>query len=732
MQYNNAVQLFLSFSDWMQRVEFAPAIQVDSPNRIKALPWGAARARRGWVAFRDTTSIAQGQIDNRQPVLRGGTVRPPILYPVHVQEIIRCTALAIRRRAELLGPASPHDKLSGELVVALSRRPGPPNHWSEAWIDLQLGLAHLAAGKDAQAKTSLERAVVAAGEFNHPLTSVALLELGRMALAAGDFNTAATNFEEAGYAAAQFLDTGFPDAGVLEESFRYGMLTHLMANRKGIYPPLATAAAANWARAENCGQLQASLLVLAAENNCVVGQAKHRRPGCCTEARRVIGRRTMLTGKMGARLNFVSALSLYQQAAQQQNPSGQQANVAAGDQALAAAMKFQQTGSLWMFHIATAEQFSKESSRIAMELYGAVLRDPTPLDWATDPLESLSTLSIPHPAAFERWFEAAMDRQEPEKPLEIADLSRRHRFLTTLDLGGRLHSLRWVLEGPRELLDQRAALERQDLMVRYPQYEQLAQQAQRLRTEAQRTGLAPADARAAKQHADALAQLADVSGKQELLLREMAVRREPCTIVFPPRRTFKEMQAALRDGQALLSFFITGRQSYAFLMTKDKYGFWKVPGGDALHKPVAKLLQAMGNVDANRPETLSDLSAADWRTPGKQVADLLLKGANVDVARAFKELVIVPDGLLWYVPFEALPMADGDEMRPLLWKLPVRYAPTTSLGVPDARPRRREVTTAVVLGKLYPGADGRLVEPGLRRAVQVGDRLGGVARAAGH
>jgi hypothetical protein len=700
-QYNNAVQLYLSFPDWMQRVDFgSPAIPVDTAPP-KQLPWGRSTRAARLGRFRSTMSIAQGQLNANQQLRTGGPIQAPILFPVHVYEIVRCTTLAIRRRAELLGPSSPHDKLTGELVVALSRRPGPPNHWSEAWIDVQLGVANAAAGKDAQAKTSLERAVVAAGEFNHPLTSTALLELGRLALKGGDFAAAASAFEEAGYAAAQFLDNEYPDAGVLEESFRYGLLAHLMANRKGMFPPLVNDVAANWTRAKH---LQASLLLLAAENYCVLDQSKSAAKKL-SEARGIIGRESMIAGKIGARLNFIGALAAYQQG-----------NVTGGDQALSAAMRFQNTGSLWMFHIAMAELYGKESSRIAMDLYGTVLRDPAPLDWATDPLESLSTLMIPHPPAYEHWFEAAMDRQEPEKALEITDLARRHRFLTTLDLGGRLHSLRWVLEGPRELLDQRAALERQDLLVHYPKYEQLAQQARRLSGELQRGGLA----QAAKQQAAKLAQLADISAQQEVFLREMAVRREPCTILFPPRRSFKEMQAALGDGQALLSFFFTSRQSYAFLMTKEKYGFWKIPGGDALQKPVVKLLQSMGNADGNRPETLADLSAADWKTPGKQVADLLLKGANVDISRAFKELIVVPDGLTWHVPFEALPFADGDRTSPLLWKLPVRYAPTVALGVPDARPRKRDATTAVVLGKLSPGANEDLAGEafeGLAKAV---------------
>ena len=67
--------------------------------------------------------------------------QPASLTPVEAQEIVRCTALAIRRRGELLGPLAAHDTVLDNVIAALHARAGPPNHWSEAWLDLQLGLA---------------------------------------------------------------------------------------------------------------------------------------------------------------------------------------------------------------------------------------------------------------------------------------------------------------------------------------------------------------------------------------------------------------------------------------------------------------------------------------------------------------------------------------------------------------------------------------------------------------
>jgi len=39
-----------------------------------------------------------------------------IQYPLHVDELVRCTCLAMRRRAEILGPLGEHDDLTASTA----------------------------------------------------------------------------------------------------------------------------------------------------------------------------------------------------------------------------------------------------------------------------------------------------------------------------------------------------------------------------------------------------------------------------------------------------------------------------------------------------------------------------------------------------------------------------------------------------------------------------------------
>ncbi|HKD37705.1 MAG TPA: tetratricopeptide repeat protein, partial [Pirellulales bacterium] len=237
--YNNAVKLYLAFPNWLQQVQF-PLTIPQRPNR-QPIPWGHSTNNHKLGNVPSSMNIQQGQLYIDQQLQQGGVIAPPQLVPVNVYEIVRATALAIKRRGELMGIVCPHDKLTADIVAVLSRRPAPANHWSEAWVDLELGLAYLAEGQTGQAIPRLQASLVLDGQFDHPLTAMAELTLGQIELEAGNYDKASNWFEEASYSAVEYSDWT-----TLEESFRYGQQAHLLANRPGVFKPLVTATA--WAK----------------------------------------------------------------------------------------------------------------------------------------------------------------------------------------------------------------------------------------------------------------------------------------------------------------------------------------------------------------------------------------------------------------------------------------------------------------------------------------------------
>ncbi|MBN2292109.1 MAG: CHAT domain-containing protein [Pirellulales bacterium] len=683
--FDSAVKIYLAFSNWMTLVNFPANIRPAGPQR--PVPWGQSKRRAQLGHYPESMLIRQGEVITEESLKRGGTFQQPVLFNIEVQEIVRCTALAIRRRAELLGPLSPHDQLTGELLTTLQRRPGLPNHWSEAWIDLQLGLAQMAAGKDAQARKSLERSIAAAGEYDHPMTSVALLELGKLAMSADDWDSAAKYFEEASYSAYYY-----PDPTIVEESLRYGALVHMAANRKGPYPPLANAI--HFAKTKDYRPLYASLLLSAADTAANRGQTSQA-VSFIEQAHAAFARRDMSTSRTAARLAFLQALVSFQNR-----------KTADGNQALARSMEIMSRASLWLFHIGLADRNFTSGSitpRLAMELFEKVLRDPGPGDWTIQPMESMAVLTHSHPLPMEHWFEVAIGRKEHERAIEIADRCRRKRFFSTLAFGGRLESLRWILEGPQETLDRESQMHRQDLLLKHPGYEGLSKRAKQIREELRRLPPVPqTDSEESQQQRKLFTELWKISNAQEAVLREMAVGREPAGLIFPSLLKTEKVQAALPEGHALLVFFSTSRNSYAFLLNKDRYAHWRLQPTRLVAKQLAKLLQDMGLFSQIRDVTLKELADDAWKESARKLLETILKGSKADFSKQFQELIVVPDGIFWHVPFEALQVRVDDKSHSLLSRFRIRYAPTVSLAVPDGRMRKAAGATGVVVGKLHP------------------------------
>ncbi|MEN6406492.1 MAG: CHAT domain-containing protein [Thermoguttaceae bacterium] len=700
--YTAALQLFQSFPDWMSKVQFSPVIRPAGAGR-KIVPWGTSSRQSQLGVYPKTVPILQGQLTLNESYSTG-IVQRANMFPITPQEIVRATALAMRRRAMLLGPASKYDSLTNDVLAAASRSIGTPNHWSEVWVDLERGLALSAAGKDSQAVANLNKAVAAAGTYDHPMTCVALLELGRLAMRRGEYPAAAQFFEEATYAAVNYSD-----GIVLEEAFRCWFLTHVISNSKDFFKPLESAIL--WAKRNNLRQLHASLLLCAAENRVILGQLRQA-TAALEEARAVIGRHDMGNGDIGARFQYLSALTAFQQQ-----------RIGDGNAALAKAMDYMRHGSLWRFQIAWTDQLyvgGGVTPRAAAELFAEVLREPRAGDWLADPMESIASLMAPIPSAMEHWFELTLDRKEAAVSLDVAERIRRRRFFESLELGGRIESLRWLLEGPKDRLTQEAMLQRQDLLTRYPAYEQLSQKLQRIRDSLAKLPLTPDTKAAVQEQMRGLGEMASLGARQEAMLREIALRREPAEMTFPPLCKTLAMQKRLPDKHAALVFFATARRTYGFLLNNERSTMWEVGPTASLTKPIQTMLHELGQYQQNQELTVKGISESKskWTVASQHLMEALFKGSSADFSQPFDELIIVPDGVLWYLPFEALQVTADAKSQSWVTRFRVRYAPMLSLvAAPGAS--RAAGNTAVVVGRLYPRAEESVAREAFEQLAKV-------------
>ena len=706
--FNAALQLYAQFPNWMLNVQFPPDGSITSAGNSRGgAPWGhTARGTRP-VHLPNTMPVIIGM--NGQQVMtmlqngRGGTIIPQQGVSLQVSEIVRCTCWAIERRREILGPLGPLDPVMDDVLKAANGRGGRVNHWSECWIDVQQGVAYAAAGKIAQAKVILQRSLTMnQGQFDHPLTGLALLVLGKLSIEEADYKSAAGFFEEATYTAVDY-----DDLMVLNEAFQGLLNAHLMAGDSAVLDkPLEIAV--QWAhkQSRDAGrELNASLDILAAENLALRGQTTPAM-ALLTDAKSAVTKHLMAACEVGARLNWILALAQYQR-----GPSG----IADGDTAINNALTWEREGSKWLYLIrltddlCTSNANGKFSLSVANDLYARLLRDPTPADWGLDSLESLGVVSVPHPQAYEHWFDKIVEESSSldgalEQAFEVADLTRRHRFLSSLPMGGRLLSLRWILEAPEDAIDKDGRLQRQELLTKYPNYAEVSAKARQLTADISQAGLNFDVRDAATRAAESkLTELANLSATQEAMLHEMAVGRAGASTIFPPIRKTKPLQQSLPTTSLLLTYFNTGRAGYGWLLSSDRSLMWKLDANATFEKRLTAFLRAIGNFDAYRELQATQLTDESWKQSAIELTASLLKNPKAVFRADYKELIVVPDGATWYVPFEALPIGDPKDNRPLITRLRVRYVPTTGLVMPMFQGRKAVSDYALVLDKQSSG-----------------------------
>lgn len=681
-QFDQACQLLLAYPNWLLQVRFQHNPRVDS-NRVRRVPpWG--RSQRTFVIgqFQGTEQVLVGDLNANDTLQRGGVFRTPMLWRINVVEVMRMSALAIRRRNEILGPLAAQDSINKQLSAALSAgNLAPANHWSGAWIDLLRGLAQAGAGKLDEADMLIGRSLVLDGQFDHPLTGVGLLEQGKVAVIRGDTRRAAQLFAEAGYSAYYFEDWD-----VLTESVLNGWLNHLANGAAGVYPPLDPVA--NWAQANRLYHIATKLRLAQAESLLWLGDLGGG-AALVDDAGRRIGE--MRAGLPGVHL-------IYLQAAVQILHG----RLDVGGEALARALTAQAAASLRNFQILrTNAMFDSRaaSARVALELYTALLSDPSPADWSRNPADGMAVVGTSHSPAFDRWFLAALERKDASLALEIAERAKRRRYLATQPFGGRLLALRTLLEAPEADLSNDGLVQRQQLFAAFPDYRALAQAGQQIYAQLRGGPVLAANAADAKPLTALYDQWGRNASQRQNLLAQLAVRRIPSALDFPPMRKAPELQATLRDGEALVVFHSVGESQYGFLVTTSNISMWQLPEARRLRNGLGSFLRELGNYGPNRDMSVEEIKNDSWRKIAKDAYGAIFNDARIDISK-ITSLVIVPDGLLWNLPFEALIPTGGKSDKPLIDLLPIRYGPTAALAISRLRPLQRPQHTGILAGDM--------------------------------
>ncbi len=128
----------------------------------------------------------------------------------------------------------------------------------------------------------------------------------------------------------------------------------------------------------------------------------------------------------------------------------------------------------------------------------------------------------------------------------------------------------------------------------------------------------------------------------------------------------------------MLGFVLSNGKIYGAAISRDQVEIWSVTDAATIESQVKLLLADIGHATGAKKLTSEQVVApnAAWVQTASKLSKSLLPAAVQSMVVKANRVLIVPDGALWYVPFELLPTSSL--ARPATWlgQHPIVYLPT--------------------------------------------------------
>jgi CHAT domain-containing protein len=191
-------------------------------------------------------------------------------------------------------------------------------------------------------------------------------------------------------------------------------------------------------------------------------------------------------------------------------------------------------------------------------------------------------------------------------------------------------------------------------------------------------------------------------------------RRHPryAELQYPTPVGVSAVQGMLEEGTALLEYVLLRESGVVFVVTREEFRAVRLGSAKTIREYVEKLREAVA-AGPRRGAFSNYVLHARWLYQELvQPVEAWIEGK--------RELIIVPDGILYYLPFELLLTSaegmGGDPRRLpyLVRKYAVRYVPSASvwvgLGRPEAERREWEKTLVAYADPVYGDMEGAVRE----------------------
>ncbi|KAA5545317.1 CHAT domain-containing protein [Roseiconus nitratireducens] len=677
---DTALNIAVRYRGWLRRPVWEELLRGNVQVSPKQYLWPAAKSVNRLPLTR-SLKYYSGEVLTEQRLAAGGRIEELNIKTVDTVEILRGLAMASYRRRIILGPLSENDALAAQVVES-TKYPSNAPPLARGLIGAmraaeKFGVSDdVNAIKDAGANLLLNNGV-------HPLSPIAGLSAAS-ALAG----------TETPVQAVPLCLAAANQAAALEQFGWIGEAYQLAAGCAG--PTEATAvqqAAAEAARSLIRESRLASLhCLIAAADAAVTAGDLNFATARLGEARELSQRRDVTQPRLEAYGAYVAA-----RLASRSGGSAFSGSVRPWDEPLNNVMGFAtasrirnrnlismpQLYQLQRIRQALGRNLNGQSADVMLARY---VDDPTEDVWRRDPVDALAGWIADRDALRIARLRNAASRDSAQDVLMRVEDLQRGRLRQRTALGGRVLQVRALARLPDALLEGSTVEFRN----------KAAKPIRDLRTAA--TAPPPADPSAALAAA----------GQMESDAWAIALDRVAIPQTMPRPMDEKQPTKDIPDGVGVLCFCQDGNVIHVTLCTRDKSSYWSISGANRVGTEIAKVMRGIGaskNRGARLPEDDS------WRDDALELRDrLIMPGTGNLMDDRFvglQHLVVIPDSLLWYLPFELLPTEDRNS-KLLGDTIQISYAATPALALHPTALKSDSPVAAMSSGLFFAPRDQEL------------------------
>lgn len=666
---DQAFQIAIQSRGWLGRSGFESAIRGKVIRSKPPWLWPAAAAINV-LPISDRMPYRAGDVLTEQRLAQGGTIQEQSIRPIDIAEIMRTLAVAAHRRRIILGPLAKDDPLASGLLNA-TKYPAGVVPLGRTLIGAMRSSEYFSGIEDRRVIENAIKSSMARGSA-HPLTPVTLMSQAQTAAAGNQVN-----------AVLDIASAAANTAAALEQPEWIGEAMQLAAGcattqNAAVVAKTAGVAAVAISRESRLASLHC--LVAAADASVTAGDLKSA-SAFLSQARDLSSRRDVLVPRLDAYRAYVAArisanagLSL---ASTTTNETDQNvANVRnfamnhrSRKRALVSMPRLFQMGLIRASLGRSAG--SSLGGRTGDALLAAYSSEPPIKIWRRDPVDALAACMADRSFLRIARVELAAAGGYTEPFVIACDKMLAGRFLDRLPLGGRIAHVRTLVSRDTDLLPEEVVALRNDGGQALKEL---------IASVANGNHPTPSSVEAMEARATALA-------LDRIEFPEIAI----------PFLNTKKPVSTLAERTGLLTFVSVGNRVYGSLASDGKVVMWDIAGASRLPGEIGRLLKAIG-VGKTRGKRIPEND--DWREAAVSLRQRLLPDESILENSGFDNLIVVPDGPLWYLPMEILPI--GDSKSPLLGeKMSVRYAATPGLAIKPVAVRSDNQAIGFVGGRFF-------------------------------